>query len=120
MAESPHLTDEQLQKVRKLLETIRGELSTIANGDVKVLHHSRRYLQKRLEFEERDTPAHRNKLKLTLVAKQQGKCARCGEPLPPRDSELDRADPILGYSEENCTLIHHDCHRKAQAARNYS
>jgi hypothetical protein len=120
MAESPHLTDEQLASTRKLLEIVRAELEKVANGDLKVLFHARRYLQKRLEFDERGTPADRTKLKLTLMAKQQGKCAECGEPLPARDSELDRADAMLGYTEGNCRLVHHHCHRKAQAARNYS
>jgi hypothetical protein len=118
--ESPHLTADQLQATRRLLEHISSELEKISAGNKKILFHARRYIQKRLEFAERDTPAKRNKLKLTLMAKQLGKCAECGEPLPPRDSELDRQDAILGYIEENCRLIHHQCHRKAQAARNYS
>ncbi len=120
MSESPHLSEVELEGVRKLLDVVRTELDRITDGDQRKLHHARRYLQKRLEFDERGTPADRNKLKLTLMAKQQGKRASCGEPLPPRDSELDRADPILGYTEENCKLIHHQCHRKAQAAKNYS
>lgn len=120
MAESPHLSDEVLAQVRKILDRVRTELGVVSNGDAKTLHHARRYLMKRLEFDERGTPADRNKLKLTLMAKQQGKCAFCGEPLPPRDSELDRSDPVLGYTEENCKLIHHQCHRKAQAAKNYA
>jgi hypothetical protein len=120
MAESPHLTDDILQQVRVLLEGVRAELNALAKGDATTLHHARRYLMKRLEFDERGTPADRNKLKLTLMAKQQGKCSSCGEPLPPRDSELDRKNPVLGYTEENCTLIHHQCHRKAQAAKNYA
>ena len=119
MPESPHLSDDQLTTVRALLEVVRLELSKISAGDVKVLHHARRYLQKRLEFDERSTPAARAKLRLTLMATQQGKCAMCNEPLPPRDSELDRRDPVLGYTEDNCRLVHHACHRKEQAAKNY-
>lgn len=120
MPESPHLAADKLSAVRNLLDHVRVELERIAHGNAQTLHHARRYLMKRLEVDERGTPADRNKLKLTLMAKQQGKCATCGEPLPPRDSELDRADPVLGYTEENCKLIHHQCHRKAQAVRNYS
>lgn len=75
--------------------------------------------RKDFEFDERGTPADRTKLKLTLMAKQQGKCAACGEPLPPRESELDRRETAQGYTETNCRLIHHQCHRKAQAAKNY-
>lgn len=46
MTESPHLTDEQLASARKLLETVRSELEKVANGDLKVLFHARRYLRK--------------------------------------------------------------------------
>jgi hypothetical protein len=120
MPVSPHLNDELLKEVRGILDRVRVELNIVSQGDAKTLHHLRRYLMKRLEFDERGTPADRNKLKLTLMAKQQGKCSTCGEPLPPRDSELDRKDPVLGYTEENCTLIHHQCHRKAQAVKNYA
>ena len=120
MVESPNLNDDVLKQVRELLERVRAELNMLGNGNAKTLHHARRYLMKRLEFDERGTPADRNKLKLTLMAKQQGKCSSCGEPLPPRDSELDRKNLVLGYTEENCTLIHHQCHRKAQAAKNYA
>lgn len=120
MPESPHLSEEQLASVRQLLDRVRTELETLAVSDPKTLHHARRYLMKRLESDERGTPADRNKLKLTLMAVQQGKCASCGEPLPPRGSELDRTDPVLGYTEDNCKLIHHECHRKAQAAKNFS
>jgi hypothetical protein len=120
MAESPHLSAEVLRKIREILDRVRTELQEASNEDPKVLHHARRYLMKRLEFDERGTPADRNKLKLTLMGKQQGRCPYCGGPLPPRDSELDRTDPVLGYTEDNCTLIHHTCHRKAQATKNYS
>jgi hypothetical protein len=120
MVESPNLSPDHLAAVRKLVELICAELEKIAAGDKKTLFHARRYIQKRLEVGERSTPAKRNKLKLTLMATQQGKCAACGEPLPPRDSELDRESALLGYTEENCRLVHHDCHRKQQAARNYS
>ena len=120
MAESPHLPDEVLNTVREVLDRVRAELNVLSKGDAKTLHHARRYLMKRLEFDERSRPADRNKLKLTLMAKQQGKCPDCGEQLPPRDSELDRTDPVLGYTEENCKLVHHDCHRKAQALKGYS
>jgi hypothetical protein len=120
MPESPHLTDEQLTTIREILDRVRTDLTALAGSDQNTLHHARRYLMKRLEFDERGTPADRNKLKLTLMAVQQGKCTSCNEPLPPRGSELDRKDPVLGYTEENCKLIHHECHRKAQAAKNFS
>jgi hypothetical protein len=120
MAESPHLTDAVLTQVRKILERVRADLTSLSNGDPKTLHHARRYLMKRLEFDERSKPSDRKDVKLILMAKQQGKCSICGEPLPAKGSELDRSDPVLGYTEENCKLVHHECHRKAQAAKNFA
>jgi hypothetical protein len=120
LAESPHLTDEQLVAVREILDRVRTELATLAGGDQKTLHHARRYLMKRLEFDERSRPSDRKDVKLALMAKQQGKCAICGDPLPAKGSELDRKEAVLGYTEDNCRLVHHDCHRKAQAAKNFS
>jgi hypothetical protein len=75
---------------------------------------------KRLEFDERSKPSDSRDVKLCLMAKQQGKSAICGDLLPAKASELDRNDPILGYTEENCRLVHHECHRTAQAAKNFS
>jgi len=94
------LTDDQLEEARKVLDTVRAELLKIASGDAKTLHHGRRYIMKRLEFDERSTPAERNKPKLTLIAKQGARCADCGKPLPVHGAELDRRDPLLGTSEE--------------------
>jgi hypothetical protein len=120
MSESPHLSDEQLASVREILDRVRAELETLADGDPNTLHHARRYLMKRLEFDECGTPAERKKLKLTLRERQGHNCASCGEPLALEDSELSRTDPVLGYTEDNYRLVHHHCHRTAQAAKNYS
>jgi len=122
MPTSPHLTDIQLAEVSKILDYVRSEITRIAGDNQKLAHHARRYISKRLEFDERGTPAQRNKVRMLLLAKQQGKCAECGEPLPAKeDSDLDRFEsPEQGYSVENTRLIHRACHRKAQAAKNYS
>lgn len=57
MPVSPHLNDELLQEVRGILDRVRAELNSISQGDAKTLHHLRRYLMKRLEFDERGTPS---------------------------------------------------------------
>ena len=67
-----------------------------------------------------DHACDRKDVKLTLMAKQQGKCAICGEPLPAKGSELDRSDPVLGYTNDNCRLVHHVIHHKAQELKNFS
>jgi hypothetical protein len=123
MSSSPHLADQELTRIRQLLDTVRSELDKIAQGDLDKLHHGRRYIMKRLEFDERGTPAQRKNLRLALMAKQMGICPICKDPdrpLPARESELDRIKAALGYTLENTRLVHHECHRKSQAERNYS
>jgi len=57
MAESPHLPEEVLIKVRAVLERVRADLNNLSEGDAKTLHHARRYVMKRLEFDERSRPS---------------------------------------------------------------
>lgn len=119
MAESPHLTDKQLTTVREILDRVRAELATLAGDDQNTLHHARRHLMKRLEFDERGRPGDRKDLKLTLMAKQQGKCAICREQLPTKGSELDRKDAVLGYIEgtvDSSTMTATGRHRRQRTS----
>jgi hypothetical protein len=116
----PELSREDREKVIPLLKRIREELKLASAGNLKTLHQMRRYVAKRLEFDERGTPMQRRKLKDEKWKKQRGLCANCGGELPERGSELDRFDPVLGYTDENTRLICHKCHREAQEARNFS
>lgn len=43
----------------------------------------------------------------------------CDEPMGVKDSELDRADPVDGYTAENTRLVHHACHRADQAEKGF-
>jgi len=120
MPNSNRLTPEQSEKANALLELVRQRLNELSEGDPKVLHHMRRRIMKRLEFDERDTPAARRKLKDQKWKEQRGKCAICKEDLPETETELDRLDPYGGYTRENTQLIHHACHRKQQAERGFA
>ena len=84
-----------------------------------MLHQMRRYVAKRLEFDERGTPTMRRKLHELKWKRQMGICALCPDPLPERGAELDRLIATQGYTEENTRLVHHDCHRKAQEAKGF-
>jgi hypothetical protein len=63
----------------------------------------------------------RRKLKQKLFDLQQGRCPLCGDAIVTfNGTELHRAEASAGYSEENVSLVHHACHRKRQADRNYN
>ena len=115
----PVLREEERQKVLPILESARRALEIASGGDPIVLHQMRRYVAKRLEFDERGTPAQRRKLHELKWKRQRGICALCPEPLPERGAELDRLIATEGYTEANTQLVHHECHRKAQEARVY-
>jgi hypothetical protein len=76
----------------------------------------RRYILKRLEFDERGTPTHRRKLKDLKRKFQHGLCYECAEPLPVKGAELHRLSAIEGYTEANTRLLCRACHQKAQQA----
>ena len=116
----PELRIEDRDKMLSLLDRIKEELRVASGGDPKTLHQMRRYVMKRLEFEERGTPMQRRKLKDQKWKRQRGLCEVCKEDLPERGAELDRLDPLLGYTDENTRLICHACHRKAQEDRNFT
>jgi hypothetical protein len=116
----PALTEEQREKVLPILAKVREDLHLASGGDITVLHQMRRYVAKRLEFDERGTPTERRKLHELKWKKQRGLCAICQKDLPERGSELDRLEAIKGYTEENTRLLHHDCHRQAQEAKGFS
>lgn len=118
---NPKLTDEQrIQLFVPLFERVKAELHALSEGDARLMWALRRKLAKELVYIERSTPAMRNKLKAVMWAKQNGKCALCGEPMPQKGSELDRTAAYLGYVESNVRLVHHDCHIKDQAAKDYA
>jgi hypothetical protein len=117
---STRLTDDQSNKANDLLDLVRRRLDELSGGDPKVLHHMRRRIMKRLEFDERSTPMARRKLKDQKWKEQRGVCVLCSEGLPETESELDRIDPYGGYTRENTRLIHHECHRKQQAERGFA
>jgi hypothetical protein len=43
----------------------------------------------------------------------------CEEPMDVKGSELDRADPVDGYTAENTRLVHHACHWADQATKGF-
>lgn len=118
---NPRLTDSQRKELfAPLFELIKSELKRLSDGDEKVLWALRRKLTKELGYLERGTPAERNSLKKRMFQLQEAKCPLCFNPMELKNSELDRFEAFLGYTESNVRLVHHECHIKDQEEKGYS
>lgn len=115
-----NLTEQELLLANELLSEIRERLATLAAGDRELLFALRRKVFKELTYDERGKPMARRALKYAKWGQQGGLCAECGKEMPQAYSELDRRNAIGGYTVENTELIHAECHRLRQAAKNYA
>ena len=116
---SRRLTSDEAAQADALLVEVRAMVTDAAGGDPVLLFALRRRLFTRLMYWERSTPAERTKLKAAKHRAQLGLCAICAEPMKVKGSELDRADPVEGYTAENTRLVHHECHRKDQETKGF-
>ena len=115
-----NLNADELQRANSLLMEIREKLKYLA-GDDRLLHFAyRRKIVKELGYDERGKPGHRGKLKALKWGLQNRRCAKCGEEMPLKYSELDRKIAADGYTEENTELVHAKCHQARQAAKRYT
>jgi len=114
------LTDDERRLADTLLDEIRSKLSGLADGDTDLLFAFRRKVYKELSYDERDKPAVRRALKKRKHAEQQGRCADCGDPMPIKNSHLDRVHAPAGYTPENTRLVHADCHHESQNEKDYA
>ncbi len=110
------LSEEDRQKAIQILEQTRAQIEAAAADDPDLRFQLRRYILKRLEFDERGTPTQRRKLKDLKRRFQRGLCYECAEPLPAKGAELHRLSAIEGYTEANTQLLCRTCHQKAQQA----
>ena len=116
----PVLPDEARARILPILEKLRLDLQEASGGNDEILFSMKRYIAKRLEFDERGTPTQRRKLKDQKWKSQRGLCAGCKGELPERGAELDRFRAIDGYTTENTQLVCHTCHRRAQEERGFA
>src|ERR1700679_2731620 len=107
------LSAEDRAKSIAILEELRGRLAEVAGEDRERLFQVRRYILRRLEFDERGAPTQRHTLKEAKRKMQRGLCAVCHGELPKRGAELDRFKAMDGYTAGNTQLVCHDCHQKA-------
>jgi hypothetical protein len=111
----PALSEHDRLKAIALLEELRARIDEAASGDDQLRFQFKRYIAKRLEFDERGTPTHRRRLKEQKRELQRGLCASCEEELPTEGAELHRARAIEGYTPENTSLLCPRCHANAEA-----
>ena len=114
------LTAEEHAFARRILETARIEMTNVAAGNRKLLFALRRYIVNRLIHDERGTPMQRRKLKERKAAEQKGLCNICRNPLPERNSILDRLVAVDGYTEANTRLLCPECDLSVQTERKFS
>ena len=112
------LSENERAKAIELLDKLRADLKQISSDD-DLLFSMRRYIVKRLEFDERGTPTQRRKLKDLKRKFQHGLCYECAEPLPAKGAELHRLQAVEGYTEANTRLLCRACHQKAQATETF-
>ena len=108
----PSLSDEDRNKALKILEQTRAEIDAASSGDADLRFQLRRYIVKRLEFDERGTPTERRRLKALKRKFQRGLCYECAQPLPAKGAELHRLHASVGYTEANTRLLCRTCHEK--------
>jgi hypothetical protein len=113
------LSEEDRAKAIAILGELRGQIAAIAGEDRERLFQVRRYILKRLEFDERGTPTQRRKLKDAKRKMQRGLCAVCHCDLPERGAELDRFKAVDGYTAGNTQLVCRGCHQKAEEERGF-
>ena len=114
------LSNEDRAKAIAILESVRQQIAEVAGEDRVRMFQVRRYILKRLEFDERGTPTQRRKLKDAKRKSQRGLCAVCQVELPERGAELDRFRAIDGYTVGNTQLVCHSCHQKAEEERGFA
>ncbi len=108
----PALSDEDRAKAIQILEQVRAEIDAAATSDTDLRFQIRRYIIKRLEFDERGTPTQRRKLKDLKRKFQRGLCFQCETKLPEKGAELHRLQAMEGYTAENTQLLCRTCHAK--------
>ena len=114
------LDKNELERANALLEKLRKELETLADGDTELLFAYRRKVAKMLIYDERSSPMARRKLKAAKRREQNGLCAICSRELPQTYTVLDRFKAVDGYTSENTRLICEACDRSVQSERGFA
>lgn len=117
---NPLLTPDQLLQAQQILADVRHQLSEASAANPDLLFALRCKVQKELMHDERNKPAHRNRIKRQKRIEQGGRCTVCGDALPEKYAVLDRFEAVKGYTVENTRLIHQKCDTRLQTEKGYT
>ena len=93
----------------EILAQVRKLISEHAGDDADRWWYANRYVFARLQLDERRT---KTGVKARLFESGQP-CRFCGKPFEQKKGvHIHRLDASKGYSDENCVLMHSDCHEK--------
>jgi 5-methylcytosine-specific restriction endonuclease McrA len=97
---------------KEILNQVRRLITDYASGDRDKWWYANRYVFARLQLDERQTKmAIKHRLLQAAVA-----CSVCGKGFDSRRGvHLHRTAEDRGYSEDDCVLMHAECHRKHHA-----
>ena len=99
---------------KEILEATRKMILEHSSGDPDKWWDANRFVFARLMLDERKTKAG---VKQKLLD-ANSPCHACGKPFESRRNiHLHRLDGDKAYSEDNCVLMHADCHRSFHASR---
>ena len=97
---------------QKILEQTRELIRQYANGDENKWFYANRYVFARLGLDERKT---KTEIKKTLL-NSGAKCHLCGKEFESKKNvHIHRIDGDRGYTKDNCSLMHPECHEKHHA-----
>ena len=96
-------------KPEEILAHVRQLIQEHAGDNPDEWWYANRYVFARLNLDERKTKTDVKKRLFEL----SGPCHHCSKPFTVRKGvHLHRIDNLKGYSDENCVLMHDDCHEK--------
>lgn len=104
----------QVMEPKDILEQTRKLIREHAGDDPNRWFYANRFVYARLSLDERKT---KTEIKKHLFEVDQP-CHACGEHFYSRTGvHLHRLDGDLGYSQENCVLMHAACHQKLHSEK---
>ena len=106
------LVKEKRMTPQEILDQTRSLISQCANGDADRWWYANRFVFARLMLDERKT---KTRIKRKLID-TGAPCEYCGKAFETkRNIHLHRVDGDKAYSEDNCVLMHPECHQAAHA-----
>jgi hypothetical protein len=102
------LTEEERAAAQKLLDHVRAEITTLAQGDPGVAFRIRRFIHARLQLDGRPPRA----LQKRKFEEQEGRCSECKQPFIEMSGLHLHRTTRAAYSAENTVLVHRECHTR--------